>query len=63
MATITLERVSKVYPNGFQAVNEVNLTIADGEFMDVAEMHCFDPVSGESIVDGRPAAVAVAGAS
>ncbi|MGH2896467.1 MAG: ABC transporter ATP-binding protein, partial [Solirubrobacteraceae bacterium] len=33
MATITLERVSKFYPNGFQAVNEVNLTVADGEFM------------------------------
>jgi multiple sugar transport system ATP-binding protein len=33
MATITLECVSKVYPNGFQAVNEVNLTVADGEFM------------------------------
>jgi ABC-type sugar transport system ATPase subunit len=33
MATITLERVSKVYPNGFQAVNEVDLTVADGEFM------------------------------
>jgi hypothetical protein len=28
MATITLERVSKVYPNGFQAVNEVDLTVA-----------------------------------
>jgi multiple sugar transport system ATP-binding protein len=33
MATITLERVSKVYPNGFQAVNAVELTVADGEFM------------------------------
>ena len=36
MATITLERVSKVYPNGFQAVNEVDLAVADGEFMVLA---------------------------
>ena len=28
--------------------------------VDVSEMHVFDPVSGESIVDGRPAEVAVA---
>jgi energy-coupling factor transporter ATP-binding protein EcfA2 len=33
MATITLESVSKVYPNGFQAVDAVDLTAADGEFM------------------------------
>ena len=33
MATITLESVSKVYPNGFQAVDEVDLVVADGEFM------------------------------
>jgi multiple sugar transport system ATP-binding protein len=33
MATITLERVSKTYPNGVSAVREVDLEIADGEFM------------------------------
>jgi len=33
MATITLEQVSKVYPNGFKAVKEVDLDVADGEFM------------------------------
>jgi hypothetical protein len=27
--------------------------------VDVTEMHFFDPVSGESIVDGRPAEVLV----
>ncbi len=33
MANITLEQVSKVYPNGFKAVKEVDLDVADGEFM------------------------------
>jgi len=33
MATITLERVTKVYDNGFLAVDDVSLSIADGEFM------------------------------
>ena len=33
MATITLEQVSKVDPNGFKAVKEVDLDVADGEFM------------------------------
>ncbi len=33
MATIVLEQVSKVYPNGFAAVTGVDLTVADGEFM------------------------------
>ncbi|HEX3976580.1 MAG TPA: hypothetical protein VHW96_09960 [Solirubrobacteraceae bacterium] len=30
--------------------------------VDVGETHFFDPVSGESIVDGKPAEAAVAGA-
>ena len=33
MAPITLEKVTKVYPNGFKAVTELNLDVADGEFM------------------------------
>ena len=33
MATISVEGVSKVYPNGFSAVNGVDLNIAEGEFM------------------------------
>jgi multiple sugar transport system ATP-binding protein len=33
MASIALHKVSKVYPNGFQAVHELNLNVNDGEFM------------------------------
>lgn len=33
MASITLEGVSKTYPNGFEAVQGLDLDIADGEFM------------------------------
>jgi multiple sugar transport system ATP-binding protein len=33
MATITLEGVTKVYPNGFQAVHGIDLDVGDGEFM------------------------------
>jgi multiple sugar transport system ATP-binding protein len=33
MATITLENISKVYPNGFQAVKGIDLDVGDGEFM------------------------------
>ena len=33
MAPITLEKVTKVYPNGFKAVDDLNLNVADGEFM------------------------------
>ena len=33
MASISLEAVSKVYPNGFEAVHELDLEIADGELM------------------------------
>ena len=33
MATIDLDRVTKVYGNGFVAVHDVSLTIADGEFI------------------------------
>ncbi|HEY6539133.1 MAG TPA: sn-glycerol-3-phosphate ABC transporter ATP-binding protein UgpC [Candidatus Dormibacteraeota bacterium] len=33
MATIELDHVTKVYPNKNQAVSELNLEVADGEFM------------------------------
>jgi multiple sugar transport system ATP-binding protein len=33
MAPITLEKVSKVYPNGLPAVSEVDLGVAEGELM------------------------------
>ncbi len=33
MASITLEAVTKVYPNGFEAVHELDLKVADGELM------------------------------
>jgi multiple sugar transport system ATP-binding protein len=33
MASITLEGISKVYPNGFEAVHHLDLEIADGELM------------------------------
>src|SRR6204780_5794682 len=33
MASISLESVSKIYPNGFEAVHELDLNVADGEFM------------------------------
>ena len=33
MASVSLEHVSKTYPNGANAVSDLNLEIADGEFM------------------------------
>jgi multiple sugar transport system ATP-binding protein len=33
MARVTLTNVSKVYPNGFKAVDDFNLDIAEGEFV------------------------------
>ena len=33
MAEVTFEQVSKIYPDGTTAVSNVNLQIADGEFM------------------------------
>ena len=33
MAEVTLDKVKKVYPNGFEAVHELSLDVADGEFM------------------------------
>ena len=33
MAAIELDKVTKVYPNGFEAVHHLDLDVADGEFM------------------------------
>src|SRR5256714_6761716 len=33
MAGVTLEQVSKIYPDGTRAVNDIDLGIEDGEFM------------------------------
>jgi multiple sugar transport system ATP-binding protein len=33
MATVELEHVTKIYPNGVEAVSDLNLNVADGEFM------------------------------
>ncbi len=33
MASVTLERLTKTYPNGFVSVDDVNLHIEDGEFV------------------------------
>src|SRR4029078_6020931 len=33
MAQITLEHITKRYPDGFEAVKDFNLDVADGEFM------------------------------
>src|SRR4051794_14440551 len=33
MAGVSLEHVSKVYPDGYRAVHHVDLAITDGEFM------------------------------
>jgi multiple sugar transport system ATP-binding protein len=33
MATVDLEKLNKVYPNGFHAVKDLDLAVGDGEFM------------------------------
>jgi multiple sugar transport system ATP-binding protein len=33
VAQVTLDKVSKVYPNGFEAVSDLDVDIADGEFL------------------------------
>jgi multiple sugar transport system ATP-binding protein len=33
MATVDLEHINKMYPNGFHAVRDLNLDVRDGEFM------------------------------
>ena len=33
MASITIDRVDKVFPNGFHAIHELSLSVEDGEFL------------------------------
>ncbi len=33
MATVSMERLNKVYPNGYHALHDFNLEVPDGEFM------------------------------
>jgi multiple sugar transport system ATP-binding protein len=33
MSTVDLDQLNKVYPNGFHAVKDLNLSVGDGEFM------------------------------
>jgi multiple sugar transport system ATP-binding protein len=33
VASITAQKITKIYPNGFKAVKQVDLEVADGEFM------------------------------
>ena len=33
MAELSLEGLTKIYPNGFKAVDELSIDIADGEFL------------------------------
>ncbi|MCY3633631.1 MAG: sn-glycerol-3-phosphate ABC transporter ATP-binding protein UgpC [bacterium] len=33
MSTVTLDKLTKIYPNGFQAITELSLTLEDGEFL------------------------------
>ena len=33
MATVDLEQINKLYPNGFHAVKDLSLDVHDGEFM------------------------------
>ena len=33
MAEVSLKHINKKYPNGFEAVKDFNLDIADGEFV------------------------------
>ena len=33
MAAVTLDKITKIYPNGFQAVTDLSLELEDGEFL------------------------------
>ena len=42
MATVDLEQINKVYPNGFHAVKDLNLDVRDGE---IGRASCRERVS------------------
>ncbi|MGH1491875.1 MAG: ATP-binding cassette domain-containing protein, partial [Acidimicrobiales bacterium] len=33
MAKVALDKITKIYPNGFQAVTDLSLELQDGEFL------------------------------
>ena len=33
MAEVLLDQITKIYDNGFEAVSDMSLTVADGEFL------------------------------
>ena len=49
MASLSLQHINKTYPNGFEAVKDFNLEIADKEFIifvgPVSYTHLIVPVS------------------
>ena len=66
MASLSLKNVCKVYPNGFVAVKDFNLEIADQEFiifvgpsgcgkstMGKSVIRLIEPTDGKVILDGQ----------
>lgn len=49
MASLSLKNVCKVYPNGFEAVKDFNLDVADKEFIIFVVIH-LDVVSLQHFV-------------
>ena len=45
MASLSLKNVTKKYPNGFVAVKDFNLEIADKEFITVSYTHLTLPTT------------------
>ena len=43
MASLSLKGVQKIYPNGFHAVKDFNLEIADKEFIILSLIHISEP--------------------
>ena len=49
VVTVTLDKATKEYPNGFKAVERLDLDIEDGEAVSTENAHFFDPDSGTAI--------------
>ncbi|WP_212993564.1 hypothetical protein [Actinoplanes auranticolor] len=60
MSVVRLEHLTKVFPGGTTAVEDLTLTVADGEFLVLRAAYFFDPHTGEAIAAGaaEPAPVA-----